>query len=157
MREADVPAFIDLFEAVAEEGRWIATEAPLDRDAFALRVHAALANEAQASFVALDETEMLVGHLHLYVSENDERSAGFGMVVDRRRRGCGVGGALLDAAIAHARSIGLTRIELGVFPDNDAAIGLYSSRNFVDIGPWAQPLRRANGELREVRRMELAL
>ena len=157
MREQDVATFVELFHAVAAEGRWIATEAPFDRVAFAERVSATLADDARASFVAVDEANVVVGHLQMYTLPHAKRTREFGMVVAENMRGRGIGGALLDAAIADARANGAERIELGVFPDNDAAIRLHRSRGFADIGRRSAPLRRADGALREVRRMELVL
>ena len=157
MREEDIAAFVEMFHAVAAEGRWIATEAPFDRTALAQRVRITLGDPSRASFVAVDEANRVVGHLQLYTLPHAKTTREFGMVVDQEMRRRGVGGALLDSAIGYARATGAARIELGVFPDNDAAIRLYRSRAFIDIGRRSAPLRRANGELREVRRMELVL
>ncbi|MGE4427861.1 MAG: N-acetyltransferase family protein [Solirubrobacteraceae bacterium] len=47
-------------------------------------------------------------------------------------RGRGLGGALLDAAIALARREGADRIELGTSEDDVAARALYESRGFIN-------------------------
>jgi ribosomal protein S18 acetylase RimI-like enzyme len=50
-------------------------------------------------------------------------------------RGCGVGRALLDAIIAHARTLThLRKLKLGVNASNAAAIALYQSRGFIPYG-----------------------
>jgi ribosomal protein S18 acetylase RimI-like enzyme len=48
---------------------------------------------------------------------------------------CGRGGALLDAAIDHARSLsGLRQLKLTVAATNEAARSLYRSRGFICVG-----------------------
>lgn len=49
-------------------------------------------------------------------------------------RGKGVGRALLEAALARARRVGLTRVELTVRADNRRAIALYRKFGFVREG-----------------------
>jgi L-amino acid N-acyltransferase YncA/predicted nuclease with RNAse H fold len=53
-----------------------------------------------------------------------------GLAVDPDRQGKGVGGALIDAAIAAARERGMRRLVLRVLSGNEAARHLYSSRGF---------------------------
>lgn len=65
--------------------------------------------------------------------------ADVGLMVERRARGQGVGTALLAAAEQWARHVGITKIELHVFPHNTAAIALYEGRGYVREG-----LRRAH-------------
>lgn len=63
------------------------------------------------------------------------------MYVDPECRRRGVGGALLDAVIAHARSLtGLRQLKLGVNATNGAARALYESRGFALIGLEPQAL-----------------
>ncbi|PDT86336.1 GNAT family N-acetyltransferase [Sinorhizobium sp. BJ1] len=64
-----------------------------------------------------------------------QHAADLGMSVhdDYRRRG--IGKALLEALIKAAdRWLGISRIELTVFTDNEAAIGLYRNAGFVTEG-----------------------
>ncbi|MDC4233619.1 ribosomal protein S18-alanine N-acetyltransferase [Actinomyces sp. B33] len=49
-------------------------------------------------------------------------------------RGRGAGALLLDEALAWARRAGAREAFLDVRPSNTAAIGLYASRGFVEIG-----------------------
>jgi ribosomal protein S18 acetylase RimI-like enzyme len=69
------------------------------------------------------------------------------MGVARPWRGRGVGSALLTAAIEKARSDGLHKLSLEVFPHNKAAIGLYRKFGFLEEGRRVKHYRRANGEL----------
>lgn len=61
-------------------------------------------------------------------------SAGFGITVAASARGCGVGRALLSVVDTYARENGVTRLELGVFPDNERAIALYTSMGYTQEG-----------------------
>jgi ribosomal protein S18 acetylase RimI-like enzyme len=59
--------------------------------------------------------------------------AGMYVAPEFRRRG--LGGALLDAALAHVRSLpGLRQLRLSVNASNVAARSLYQSRNFKCVG-----------------------
>jgi ribosomal protein S18 acetylase RimI-like enzyme len=53
-------------------------------------------------------------------------------------RGLGVGGALLEASVTWAAAHAMTKVALGVFPENGRAIGFYERHGFVREG-----LRRA--------------
>ena len=48
--------------------------------------------------------------------------------------GLSAGQALMDAAIADARSLGCQRLLLGTNADNQRAIGFYRRNNFADAG-----------------------
>ena len=64
-----------------------------------------------------------------------QHAADLGMSVhdDHRRRG--IGKALLEALVEAAdRWLGISRLELTVFTDNEAAIGLYRNAGFVTEG-----------------------
>ena len=58
--------------------------------------------------------------------------AAIGVLADTRRRG--VGRALIAAAAAHARKLGAKRLMLEVAADNAAALALYRTEGFTDIG-----------------------
>jgi RimJ/RimL family protein N-acetyltransferase len=139
-RAADGRAQAKLFAAVAEEHDGIATEPPVDIDARA----AQFARSADTSIVAVAGGRT-IGGIHLEVSRFG--FADVGMHVDREWRGRGVGTALLRAAIELARSQGLHKLCLEVFPHNTAGVTLYAKCGFVEEGRRIQQYRRANGEL----------
>src|ERR1700685_1482525 len=59
----------------------------------------------------------------------------WGMYVSSEFRGRGIGAALVDDAIAHARKLGSVRqIVLSVTASNEAASSLYRSRGFERYG-----------------------
>ena len=75
----------------------------------------------------------VVGHLSLYLYPEPRRrhSGHFGMAVRDDWRGKGVGTKLLEAALDLADNwLGLMRLDLRVFADNDAANALYRKFGF---------------------------
>jgi RimJ/RimL family protein N-acetyltransferase len=146
----DARPMAELFAAVAMEHTGIATEPPVDID----ERTALFARTAAESVVAVGGGQ-IVGMLHVEVSRH-----GFGeigMLVDRDWRGCGVGRALVQAAISWARGRGLHKLCLEVFAHNTAAIALYRRSGFVEERRRIRQYRRANGELWDSIVMGLAL
>jgi len=139
-RAADGRAQAKLFAAVAEERDGIATEPPVDIDARA----AQFARSADTSMVAVAGGR-IIGGIHLEVSRHG--FAEIGMNVERDWRGRGVGTALMRAAIDWARSQGLHKLCLEVYPHNAAGVALYAKCGFVEEGRRIHQYRRANGEL----------
>jgi len=82
--------------------------------------------------------EELVGLLAFVRSSRLKLAHGvelFGMYVAPEFRGRGLGGALLDTALAHARALpGVRKVKLTVNASNAAARSLYLSRGFVSAG-----------------------
>jgi RimJ/RimL family protein N-acetyltransferase len=151
---ADVPAMVDIFAAVAAEGMWIGTEAPVDRDRRALQFTATVGGDGQA-FVAVADGEV-VGHLGLHPEHNG--TADVGMVVADGWRGKGVGSALLEAAITWARAEpGVHKLTLQVWPHNGSAQALYRKFGFEREGRLRRHYRRRGGELWDALVMGLVL
>ena len=146
----DARALAELFAAVAEERDWIATEPPVDIDTRAAQFASTI-----ASLVVAEADSQVIGMLCLGVSCH-----GFGEVnvhVGRDWRGCGVGSALMQAAIGLADKHGLHKLSLEVFAHNAAAIALYRRWGFAEEGRRARQYRRASGELWDSIVMGLAL
>lgn len=59
-------------------------------------------------------------------------SASFGVFVRREFRGLGLGGALLREGIDWARSVGISKLKLGVFSTNERAIAIYRKFGFQE-------------------------
>jgi len=150
----DVDAFVGIMAQVAEEGRWIATEPPVDVEALAARVRAMLA--AGDELFVLDDGGRIVGTLGLHVT----RAPGvvyLGMAILAAERGKGHGRLMLQTAIEHARAAPIHKIELEVWPDNERTIGLYESFGFETEGVRRDHYRRRDGSLRSARIMALLL
>lgn len=82
----------------------------------------------------------LVGNLGLHPDRHPTSAhvCSVGMSVARDARSLGVGGALLETALAWAGEHGYMKACLGVFPENARAIAFYNGHGFVREG-----LRRA--------------
>ena len=78
----------------------------------------------------------LRGHLDLHGGRlpSEFHRAMLGMGIERGWRGQGHGRALLDVAIAWARSAELAWLDLGVFAHNARARALYAAVGFVEVG-----------------------
>lgn len=70
-------------------------------------------------------------------------------------RGHGVAAALLDAAIAWARSRHARTMQLGVVCGNDAARRLYERAGFQDVGA-PEPQRPGSSRMEQAMRLQLA-
>lgn len=140
---ADIPNVVELFAAVAAEGRWIGRE-HVDREERHASLSASLDGDDEALFVA-DAGGDLVGHLG--ISLRPYGVAELGMMVATGWRGRGVGTALLEAAIDWARRSGAHKVALQMWPHNVAASRLYRRFGFVEEGRLRRHYRRRNGEL----------
>jgi RimJ/RimL family protein N-acetyltransferase len=141
---ADVEALAHGMKVVADEGRWIATEPGTPLEELARRTRRRLADDP-VNLVLLDGEE-IVGVVDLNLTAIDGvLSLGMWILPTHRRRGGGR--ALLEAAVA-ARPPAAHKIELEVWPDNEAAIGLYEALGFEREGVRRDHYRRADGTLR---------
>ena len=138
----DVDAILDLYEAVAAEGRYIARELPVDRDSLRPTWVESIKDQDGAWFVAEVEGE-IVGS----ASIQGRGVANLGMQVAGPHRGRGIGSALLEASIEWARQAGAHKVALEVWPHNEAAIALYEKFGFEREGYLRKHWRRRSGEL----------
>jgi RimJ/RimL family protein N-acetyltransferase len=125
-----VRGFHEALDSVAREGRFLAmVEAPPLAAARRFVRNGAAAGSVQ--FVALVE-DAVVGWCDIsrlaWVTQRHSGTLGMGVIAARRGRG--IGRALLEAALARADEVGLTRVELRVRTDNAAAIRLYERCGF---------------------------
>jgi len=135
MTEGHIEGFHRVLDSVARERTYLTLlEAPPVEDVrkFALSSIAG----GNVHLVALDGGE-LVGwcdiRRHFFPSRAHCGSLGMGLLPVYR--GQGLGGRLIEAAIAQAaREAGMIRIELGVHADNARAIRLYERVGFVREG-----------------------
>jgi RimJ/RimL family protein N-acetyltransferase len=131
----DARPFLDLYRLVADEGRFIRTDEPR-RDVRHYRgVFRRGESAERASYVAVDG-DRVVGSLSVDREEHPvtRHVASIGMMVAPSWRRRGVGSALMEAAIAWGRRAGVEKLELAVYPDNDAARALYTKFGFREEG-----------------------
>jgi RimJ/RimL family protein N-acetyltransferase len=141
---ADVDRLLELLVAVAGEGRWIGTEAPVDLERRRQRMVEDVEGASAIVLVAEAGGE-LVGELGLHLARYGV--ADLGMLVAAGWRGRGVGSALLAEAVDRARKAGAHKIALQVWPHNAAAIALYERFGFEREGYLRRHYRRRSGEL----------
>jgi RimJ/RimL family protein N-acetyltransferase len=98
-----------------------------------------------AVFVAEDEGR-IVGRLSIARDQHpaSRHVADLGLMVAASHRRRGIGTALLDAAVRWARAAGVRKLELHVFPWNEAAIKLYENFGFVREGLRRGQYRRGD-------------
>lgn len=142
--------------AIAAERRYLATVTmpPFDADNPFPRRY--IEND-WPMYVATEETGV-VGWADLTplgMAEQAHRAT-LGMGVLTSHRGAGLGRGLLEACLAHAPRSGISKVELTVYTNNFAAIGLYRSAGFADIGV-VHDYRRLDGEVYDALLMERLL
>jgi RimJ/RimL family protein N-acetyltransferase len=127
---ADAARLVALAAAVAsEDGDWLLTTEAWRTPAEERRYLRAVRRHPDAAvFVAVDDDGELVARLSL------ARDADLGLMVAETHRRRGIGRKLLDEAVAWARTTGVTKLELHVFPWNAPALALYEAYGFVREG-----------------------
>lgn len=143
----DAGAHVEVLRAVAEEGRWIATEAPFDVRERAERYRERLRSGTMVGWVLEDEGRV-VGSLGVERVDYNPGYATLGMAVLPGDRGRGGGRALLEAALAWARDSELRKVGLEVWTDNARAIALYTRTGFEVEGIRREHYSRRDGSLR---------
>jgi RimJ/RimL family protein N-acetyltransferase len=146
-RPADGRSFLEAFRSVAEERRYIQTERVDRTPRFYRKRFRRPWSEGVAHLVAVDG-DRVVGGLSIHRLDDHPATrhvATFGMFVVASHRGRGIGSALLKEALAWAERFGVKRIELTVYPHNDAAIALYRRFGFVEEGRLVRHAKKSYG------------
>jgi RimJ/RimL family protein N-acetyltransferase len=140
----DFEAWFELFSAVAEEGKWIGREAPIDKAVAKAGFDSYLDSDRRIHILAETDVGQQIGELAI---QADKTVADFGMMVAEGWRGQGVGSALLERAIQWAIDHDCPKVALQVWPHNTNAIALYRKFGFQEEGRLRRQYRRRNGEL----------
>lgn len=111
------------------------------------RLAALLAHPRAAELVALLDGAVVATAGFEPVGEKRKilHRAGFGISVEKRYWGLGIGRALLRACIACAKEAGYTQLELEAVADNAAALALYAGEGFVEYGRNPRGFRADGG------------
>jgi RimJ/RimL family protein N-acetyltransferase len=141
----DAEPMARVIAAVAEEGT-IATEPPVDVEARAAGFREMVDSDGPEAAWVVEDDGRVVGNAGLH--ESVPGVVYFGMAILPEARGQGGGRALLAAILEHARSRGIHKVELEVWPDNGRAIALYTSAGFAFEGLRRDHYRRRDGTLR---------
>ena len=129
-----IPSFHQTLDAVASEKIYLemVQAPPLEKvTGFQL----ALMARQGPVYYALDG-DRVVGWIDIFPEENPRfaHRGRLGMGILPSYRGQGIGSRLMSAALTHAKSFGLEKVELNVYSNNELAIALYRKFGFENEG-----------------------
>jgi ribosomal protein S18 acetylase RimI-like enzyme len=156
-RDGDAPELAALIDAVAAEGEFIVAVPgePETMEQTARLVSIVLEGGVSLS---LEVDSSLAGNVmvHRRAGRHYAHVADMAILVSNEHRGAGFGRMLIEMAIAWCRAVGLTKLSLQVFTDNERAIALYRSLGFAEEGVARGDVRMPSGD-RDLLLMALAL
>lgn len=142
----DARGWIDLLERVTAEGPFLALETVNFSQKTLSRFLRMRAWSEDGAAIVADAGGRIVGQLSATRERGIYRHiAEIGMSVDAAFRRKGIGRGLIDAAIDWARTFGVEKLVLNVFPRNSAAIALYRKAGFVEEGMRSRQARMSHG------------
>ena len=144
----DAAALVQLASAVGSEPEgWLISDATWRSVGDERRYLRAIRRHPDAVVLVAELDGRIVGRLSLSRDPHpaSRHVADLGLMVDASARRRGVGRALLEAAVEWARGAGVLKLELHVFPYNEAAIRLYESCGFEREGYRRSHYQRAGG------------
>jgi RimJ/RimL family protein N-acetyltransferase len=133
----DASALVDLTARVGgEEGAWLLTTEGSHGVLAEKRYLRAVRRHPDAAVFVAEEDGSVVGRLSLTRDSHpaSRHVADLGLLVASTHRRRGIGRSLLAQAVAWAEEVGVTKLELHVFPWNAPAIALYESFGFEQEG-----------------------
>ena len=129
----DAGALVALAEEVASEPEgWLISDGAWRTPGEERRFLRALRRYSDAAVFVAEVHDGIVGRLSLGRDPHpaSKHVADLGLMVASTHRRRGVGNALLEQAVEWARQSGISKLELHVFPHNEAAIALYERFGF---------------------------
>ena len=145
----DAARLVDLAREVgAEEEGWLITGGEWRSPGEERRYLRWLRHHSDAAVFVAEENGAIVGRLSIARDAHpaSEHVADLGLMVAREFRRRGIGMALMEEAERWARGLGVRKLELHVFPHNEAAIALYKRLGYEEEGFRRRHYRR-RGEL----------
>jgi RimJ/RimL family protein N-acetyltransferase len=145
-RPGDARSFLEAFRSVAAERRFIQTEEVSQTARQYRRLFRRPVSVEGANLVAVSGGG-IIGSISIRRDEHPatRHTASIGMFVTSAWRGQGVGTALLEGAMRWARDAGVERVDLSVYPHNQAAIALYRGFGFVEEGRLIRHAKKSYG------------
>jgi RimJ/RimL family protein N-acetyltransferase len=147
-RPRDAGVLVALAEQVASEPEgWLISDGGWRTASDERRYLRALRRYGDAAIFVAECRHGIVGRLSLGRDPHpaSRHVADLGLMVAATHRRMGIGRALLDQSVAWAREVGVRKLELHVFPHNEAAIALYESYGFRREGYRRGHYRRGSG------------
>ena len=151
VREAqprDAAALVALAEEIAAEPEgWLLSDGGWRTAGDERRFLRALRRHRDAAVFVAESKNGVVGRLSLGRDPHpaSRHVADLGLMVAAGSRRRGIGRALLQQSVDWARDVGIRKLELHVFPHNDAAIALYEGFGFRREGYRRAHYRRGRG------------
>jgi diaminopimelate decarboxylase len=142
----DARSFLSFWKAIVAEGGYVRSE-EVETPARAYRARFRQSwTDREAQVVALDGGRV-VGHVYIQREPHPvtRHVATLGIAVSADRREVGIGRALMAEAFRWARSVGVEKIMLSVYPHNHAALALYRRCGFVEEGRLVGHSRKSTG------------
>lgn len=135
-RPGDVGSFLEMWREVVAERRYVRTESVQRSTRYYRRKFFKRSwTDQEASLVAVSGRRV-IGHITASREESPvtRHVASIGMAVARDWRGRGVGTALMAECIRWANVMGVEKLVLSTYPDNEAARALYTRFGFQEEG-----------------------
>ena len=149
-RSSDAPSYSRMWTAVVAEGRWVRTEQVGDLKAMR-RMLADSWSDDRARFAAIAWGQV-VGLLTIERMTHpvNRHVATVGMAIEESWRGQGLGSALMAHAMRWARQVGVEKVTLEVYPENEAGVALYRKFGFHEEGRLVRQSKKSFGYQDEV-------
>lgn len=144
----DAAPLVRLAEAVgSEEEGWLIADGRWRSVAEERRYLKAIRRHTYAAVLVAEEEGQVVGRLSIGRDAHpaSEHVADVGLMVAQGHRRRGIGRALMEAGESWARAVGVRKIELHVFPHNEAALALYEQLGYRRVGLRHAHFRRPDG------------
>lgn len=147
----DVPSFLTMWRAVVAEQRYVRSDSVTRSARFYRKMFRRSWTPDQVVLV-VDQGARIIGQLVASREESpiNKHVASIGMAVVADRRNRGVGSALLAEALRWGRAVGVEKLALSVYPDNDAARALYRKFGFVEEGRLSGHSKKSIGYRDEI-------
>ena len=146
-QDGDAPDLAALIEAVAGEGELIAA-VPGEPDTIEQSSRLVSIVLEGGLSLTLEVDGVPAGHVMIQrrPGRHYAHVGEIAIIVSNAQRGLGLGRSLMQTAIEWGRAIGLAKLSLRVFPDNQRAISLYRSLGFEDEGLVRGEVRMPSGD-----------
>jgi RimJ/RimL family protein N-acetyltransferase len=144
----DAAPLVSLAEDIAAEPEgWLISDGGWRTVVDERRYLRALRRYSDAAVFVAETEDGIVGRLSLGRDPHpaSRHVADLGLMVAASHRRRGIGRALLERSVSWARDAGVRKLELHVFPHNDAAIALYEDFGFRREGYRKAHYRRGRG------------
>jgi RimJ/RimL family protein N-acetyltransferase len=144
----DAATLVRLAEAVgSEEEGWLIADGGWRSVSEERRYLKTIRRHSYAAVLVAEVDGRVVGRLSLGRDSHpaSEHVADVGLMVAEGYRRRGIGRALMEAGEAWGREVGVRKIELHVFPHNEAALALYDELGYRRVGVRRDHFRRSDG------------